>query len=131
MGWLIGIVLTMIVVAIGLLVISKIPGLGVEVDSLSIAVVSALVFGVLNGLLGWLGTLFKLTFVLTPLAWVLNIVIFGLTAWLVQGFRLRNGWISAVLGALALALITQLINFAIGPQGLGLTTAALVGLNVG
>ncbi|MFM2430766.1 MAG: hypothetical protein RLZZ511_1979 [Cyanobacteriota bacterium] len=131
MGWLIGIVLTMIVVAIGLLVIAKIPGLGVEVDSLSIAVISALVFGVLNGVLGWLGALFKMTFILTPLAWVLNIVIFGLTAWLVQGFRLRNGWISAALGALALALITQLINFAIGPQGLGLTTAALSGLNVG
>jgi putative membrane protein len=110
MTWLIGIIVTMLVVAVGLLIISKIPGLGVEVDSMGIALTSAIVFGVLNGLLGWIGAVAKFTFILTPIAWVMNIVIFGLAAWLVQGFRLKNGILSAVLGALALSLLLQIAS---------------------
>jgi putative membrane protein len=115
MTWLIGIIVTMLVVAVGLLIISKIPGLGVEVDSMGIALTSAIVFGVLNGLLGWVGAAAKWTFILTPIAWVMNIVIFGLAAWLVQGFRLKNGILSAVLGALALSLLLQIAS-ALLPQ---------------
>jgi putative membrane protein len=117
MGWLFGILVTMIVVALGLLIISKIPGLGVEVDSMSIALISAIVFGVLNALLGWLVNFFNFTVFLAPLAWVLNVVIFGLAAWLVQGFRLRNGILSAVLGAIALAIINQIVFTLLGKAG--------------
>jgi putative membrane protein len=100
-------IITTLIVALGLLVISKLP-IGVEVDSIGIAVIAALVFGLLNGLLGWLVDLMKWTVILWPLALVLNVVIFGAAAWLVQGFRLRNGLISAALGAFALAILTQL-----------------------
>jgi putative membrane protein len=118
MSWLIGFIITVIVVALGLLVISKLP-IGVEVDSVGIAIIAAIVFGVLNGLLGWLVAFFKWTILLFPLALVLNVVIFGLTAWLVEGFRLRNGILSAALGAFALAIITQLINYALKSAGIG------------
>jgi putative membrane protein len=129
MGWLITLIVTTLVVALGLLIISKLP-IGVEVDSLGIAVVSAAVFGVLNGLLGWLVSFFNATFILAPLAWLMNVAIFGLAAYLVQGFRLKNGILSAVLGAIALALITQVTSALL--NGAGVRTAALLtGISLG
>jgi putative membrane protein len=131
MGWLLGVLITTLVVALGLLIISKLP-IGVEIDSVSIAIVSAIVFGVLNGLLGWLANFFNWTFVLAPLAWVLNVVIFGLAAWLVQGFRLNNGILSAVLGAIALAFITHITHMLLGPlMGPVKTAAMLTGIGLG
>jgi putative membrane protein len=129
MGWLITLIVTTLVVALGLLIISKLP-IGVEVDSLGIAVISAIVFGVLNGLLGWLVSFLNATFILAPLAWVMNVAIFGLAAYLVQGFRLKNGILSAVLGAIALALITQVTSALL--NGAGVRTAALLtGISLG
>lgn len=130
MTWLLGILLTMLVVAIGLLIVSKIPGLGVEVDSFGIAIVAAIVFGVLNGLLGWLVDFFKWTVLLVPLAWVLNVIIFALAAALVQGFRLRNGILSAILGALALAIVNQIMFSLLGRAGVT-AAAAVTSLSIG
>jgi putative membrane protein len=118
MTWLLGILVTMIVVAAGLLIISKIPAIGVEVDSMGIALSAAVVFGVLNGLLGWIGGIAKATVILSPISWVMNIVIFGLAAWLVQGFRLRNGILSAVLGAFALSLLFSLARYLLPQVGI-------------
>jgi hypothetical protein len=66
MSWLISVIVLMLVIAAGLLIISKIPAIGVEVDSMGIALTSAVVFGVLNGLLGWVGALFRATWILSP-----------------------------------------------------------------
>ncbi len=103
-------IITTLIVALGLLIISRLP-IGVEVDSLGIALISAIVFGLLNGVLGWLVDFMKWTVFLWPLALVMNVVIFGLAAWLVQGFRLKNGIVSAALGAFALAIVTQLTKY--------------------
>lgn len=130
MTWLLGILLTILVVAIGFLIVSKFPGLGVEVDSFGIAIVAAIVFGVLNGLLGWLVDLLRWTILLVPLAWLLNVIIFSLTAGLVQGFRLRNGIISAVLGALALAIVNQIMFSLLRRAGIA-AAIAITGLSVG
>jgi putative membrane protein len=112
MEWLIGLIITTLVVALGLLIISKLP-IGVEIDSLSIAIVSAIVFGLLTGVFNALN-IFKYI----PLfGWIpvliVNIITFGLAAWAVQGFRLKNGVISAALGSIALTLITSIANYAI------------------
>ncbi len=129
MTWLLGILVTILVVAIGFLIVSKLPGLGVEVDSFGIAIVAAIVFGVLNGLLGWLVDFLKWTILLVPLAWLMNVIIFSLTAWLVEGFRLRNGIISAILGALALSIINQVMFSLLGRAGV--VSAAITTLSVG
>lgn len=112
MGWLIGLIITTLVVALGLLVISKLP-IGVEIDSLTIALISAVVFGLLNGVFNALN-IFKYI----PLfGWIpvliVNIITFGLAAWAVKGFRLKNGVISAALGSIALTLVTTIANYAI------------------
>jgi putative membrane protein len=109
-SFLIGFLITALVTAISLLIISKIPFLGVEIDGVGKAILSAVVFGVLNGLLGWLGGSKILNVLTLGILWlVVNTIIFGLSAWLVEGFRLRNGIISAILGAIALTFINSVI----------------------
>jgi putative membrane protein len=111
--------------AVVLLLVSKLP-LGVELASFPVALLSALVIGLLGTLLMWplkaiLGPLWAITSLgglISPVSflfeWVIAIVLFGLAAWLIQGFRLRNGLLSAVLGALAYSLISYFILRALG-----------------
>jgi putative membrane protein len=107
-----------------LLLITRLP-LGVEVASFPIALVSSLVIALVGTLLVW-----PLRFILAPLRliatlgglipvgflfeWLISIVLFGFTAWLIQGFRLRNGLISAALGSLAYSLISYFVLRALG-----------------
>lgn len=103
--------ITLVVTAVSFVIISKIP-IGVEVDSFPKALISAAVFGVLNAILkpvlDFLGfPLVFLTFGLFALA--INAIIFGIAAWLVEGFRLRWGFWSALLGSLALGIINSLL----------------------
>jgi putative membrane protein len=104
--------ITCLVTAVSLVIISKLP-LGVEVDSFAKAAIAGLVFGVLNAfvkpVLFWVTIPFTfLTLGLFLL--VLNAFIFGLAAWLVEGFRLRWGLMSAFLGAIALSLINSILS---------------------
>jgi putative membrane protein len=98
-----------------LLLITRLP-IGVEMVSFPIALVSALVISLAGTLLVW-----PLRLILSPLRmvttlgglipvgflfeWLISILLFGFTAWLIQGFRLRNGLFSAALGALAYSVL--------------------------
>ncbi|MEL6581053.1 MAG: phage holin family protein, partial [Cyanobacteria bacterium J06621_12] len=48
-----------------------------------------------------------LTFGLT--SFIANVIIFGLSALLIQGFRLQNKVVSPIIGALALSIINSLV----------------------
>jgi putative membrane protein len=104
-------IITAIVTAISLLIISKLP-LGIEIDGIGKALIGALVFGVLNAfvkpILFWL-TLPISILTLGLFTLVLNAIVFALAAWLVDGFELRGGFISALFGAIALSIINGLI----------------------
>ncbi|MEB3171462.1 MAG: phage holin family protein [Synechococcaceae cyanobacterium] len=106
--------------ALILLLISRLP-LGVEMASFPIALISAAVIGLLGTLLIW-----PLKFILAPIwaitslgglispvsflfNWLITIILFGLAAWLIQGFRLRNGMMSAVLGALVYSVLSTIV----------------------
>ena len=107
MDLLITFIIPCLVTAISLLIISKLPT-GVEIDSFGKALISAVVFGLLNALikpvLDFLG--FPLVIVTLGLfSLVINAIVFGLAAWLVPGFRLRWGIWSALIGAFALGFI--------------------------
>jgi putative membrane protein len=98
-----------------LLLITRLP-IGVEMVNFPIALVSALVISLAGTLLVW-----PLRLILSPLRmvttiggllpvgflfeWLISILLFGFTAWLIQGFRLRNGLFSAALGALAYSVL--------------------------
>ena len=103
-----------------LLLVAWLP-LGVEVESFPVALLAAAVIGLLGTLLIWpLKLLFALPWaitsfggLLTPISWIFNwvitVILFGLAAWLIQGFRLRNGLVSAILGAVVYAVISTVI----------------------
>jgi putative membrane protein len=103
--------ITCLVTAVSLLIISRLP-LGIEVDSTGKAIVAGLVFGLLNAFVK--PVLAILTFPLTILTLglfllLLNVIIFGLAAWLVHGFRLKWGIWSAILGTIALSIINSVL----------------------
>jgi uncharacterized membrane protein YvlD (DUF360 family) len=88
--------------ALILLLISQFPFLGVEMVSFPIALVSAVVLGLLGALLTFpLKLIFGPAWAvatlggLVPLGWLfdwlITIILFAAAAWLIQGFRLRNG----------------------------------------
>ena len=108
---LVSLLIAWLVTSVSLFIISKLPT-GVEIDGFQKAIWSAAVFGILNALLRPILRLlaFPITFVTFGLfSIVLNAIIFGLAAYLVTGFRLRWGFWSALIGAVALGLINSLI----------------------
>ncbi|GAB4423750.1 MAG: hypothetical protein OHK0015_01670 [Chloroflexi bacterium OHK40] len=91
-------------------------------QSFGIALVAALVIGLVNAVLGPI--LRFLTFPLTFLTLglftlVVNALLFWLSAALVRGFRLRNGFWSAPLGSILLSIINALIFWLLGIIGIG------------
>lgn len=113
---LVGLLIAWLVTSCSLFIISKLPT-GVEIDSFQKAIASAAVFGILNALLGPIFRLLALpiTFITFGLfAVVVNAIIFGLAAYLVTGFRLRWGFWSALIGAIALGVINSLIYKLLG-----------------
>ncbi|MUL36329.1 phage holin family protein [Gloeocapsopsis dulcis] len=117
---MLGFLISVVVIAISLLIISKLP-LGVEVDSPWIALIAGAIIGAFNGiwalLPGWFRTANAiLSLGLIPL--IGSIIVFGLAAWLVEGFRLRWGIGSAILGAIALSIVNSILFFILRQTGL-------------
>jgi putative membrane protein len=46
--------------------------------------------------------------------WLIMALLFGLAAWLVPGFRLRNGLMSAILGALVYSVVSSIVLHLLG-----------------
>jgi len=108
---IIQILIAWLVTSVSFFIISKLP-IGVEIDSFNKAIISAGFFGILNAVVRpvfmTLGLPFIwLTFGLFTI--VINAIIFGLAAWLVEGFRLNWGIWSALLGAIALGFVNSLL----------------------
>ena len=104
-----------IVTSVSLWIISKLP-LGVEIDSPQKAVFSAAVLGIITALIRpVLGVVFTIPNLVTfdllsgIFTFMIAVVCFSIAAWLVEGFRLRYGIWSAVLGAFALTIINNII----------------------
>ncbi|MCL6434600.1 MAG: phage holin family protein [Leptolyngbyaceae cyanobacterium HOT.MB2.61] len=112
--------ISVVVLAISLLIVSKLPT-GVEVDNPLIALIAGGIIGALNGLWGLFPGLFRgaiWLFSLGLIPLIGSIIVFGLTAWLIEGFRLRWGIGSAILGAIALAIINSILVFILRQTGL-------------
>ncbi len=117
---MIGFLITVVVIAISLLIISKLPT-GVEISSPIKALIAGAIIGAFDGLYhlipGWLRAIpAVLSLGLIPL--IGNIIIFGLAAWLVEGFRLKWGIGSAILGAIALSIVNFILFSILSRTGL-------------
>ncbi|MEH2178231.1 phage holin family protein [Nostoc sp.] len=109
-----------VVTAISLLIISKLP-LGVEIDTTGKAFLSAAVLGIVTAIVR---PILSLIFVVPNLltldllsgifTFMIAVVCFSIAAWLVEGFRLRYGIWSAVIGAFTLTIINSLIYKILG-----------------
>jgi putative membrane protein len=105
-------VIAWLVTSVSFFIISKLP-IGVDIDTFGKAMISAAVFGLLNALVRPVFVVLGFPLVLVTFGFwiiVINAIIFGLAAWLVEGFRLRWGIWSALLGALALGFINSLLD---------------------
>ena len=105
-----------LITAISLLIIAQLP-IGVEIDTFGKALGAAIVFGILNVLVK--PVLVVLTIPITILTlglflFIVNAIIFGLAAALVQGFRLRYGFWSAIFGSIFLSIVNGLLSKVVG-----------------
>jgi putative membrane protein len=57
--------------------------------------------------------------------WLITVILFGLAALLITGFRLKNGLFSAILGAVVYSLISAFVLRALGLVDVEATRAAL------
>jgi putative membrane protein len=106
--------------ALILLLVARLP-LGVELASFSAALLSAIVIALLGTLLvvplklllGPIWFVSSLGGLISPVSflfnWLITIILFSLAAWLIKGFRLHNGLISAILGALAYSVLSSVV----------------------
>ena len=118
---LIGFLISVIVLAISLLIISKIPPIGVEIDSPVKALLAGAIIGIFNGFWGFFPSGLRGFFAIISLGLIPligAIIVFGLSAWLVEGFRLRYGIWSAILGAITLAIVSSILNAILRSVGL-------------
>lgn len=107
---------TWLVTSASFLAIGRVPLIGFEVDSKQIGLISGAVLGIINALVQPIfGALDFLTFGLAPslIAFIISVICFGIAAYLVKGFRLVNGIWSAILGALALSVVSNLVYYLI------------------
>jgi putative membrane protein len=113
-------IISIIVTAISLLIISKLPT-GVEIDNPLVALIAGGIIGAFSGLWGIFPAWFRAgtaIFSLGLIPLIGSIIVFGLAAWLVRGFRLRWGIGSAIIGAIALAIINSILFFILNQTGL-------------
>ncbi|MGL5925911.1 phage holin family protein [Chroococcidiopsis sp.] len=118
---LIDLLIAWLVSASSLLIVSKLP-VGVEVDSPAKAYLSAAVLGIVAAVVNpILRALFfipnLLTFGLLSgfVTFAISAIALGIAASVVQGFRLRAGIWSVLLGALALSVVSHLIYAFVTP----------------
>ena len=123
--------------AIVLLIVAWLP-LGVEVSSFPIALLAAVVIGLLGTLLIWpLKLVFSPIWAVTSLGglispvsllfnWIITVILFGLAAWLIKGFRLKNGLLSAIFGGVVYAVLSAIILRLLGLEVDFTRVAALI-----
>ena len=122
------------------LVVVALP-IGIQMTNFSTAIWSVVVIGLLGTVLiaplkvvlGPLWAITSLGGLISPVSllfnWLITIILFGVAAWLIDGFRLRNGLFSAIFGAVAYSLISVIVLRMLGLVDLDLTHAALIATN--
>jgi putative membrane protein len=104
--------ITLVVTAIAFYVLSLVFPF-IEIDSPVTAIVCALVFGALNMISQPIENLLNITWILAPIALLINMVTFWITDLVIGGFRITNGIIGIVVGSVALTIIQIVLKYVI------------------
>src|SRR5207244_3835893 len=98
--------------AAALLALSNVPGSGIYVDSFYIAVVVAIIWGILGWTVRPMLNLLALPITILTLglfSFVVNALVFWFMASFIQGFHV-DGFIPALIGTIVLSLVSWLIH---------------------
>jgi len=113
-----GIILRTLITVLGLFVASGlIPG--VTITGTSSFIFAAIVLGLVNAFIRPVALLLTLPITLVTLGlflFVVNAAMFGLVAWMLDGFYVAGFW-SAVFGSIVVSITATISSWYIGPDG--------------
>jgi uncharacterized membrane protein YvlD (DUF360 family) len=109
-NWILEAAITLVITAIGFYILSLVFPF-IEIDSPVTALVCALVFGALNIISQPLENLLNITWILAPIALLINMAVFWITDLVIGGFRITNGILGILIGSVALTIIQIILKF--------------------
>ncbi len=117
---LLGILLALVLAAVVIMIVSKL-NLGLTVDGFGPAIIAAAVIAIVGGLIYWLLGLLGITIGGDWLGAIINLIIAAvvlLTAGrMLKGLKV-NGFVGALVAAIAIGVVTWLINWFLGLIGI-------------
>lgn len=117
-GVLAGFLVRSLVSALGLWLASIIIG-GITVTGVGVLLVAGLLLGVVNAIIRPIMIILTLPFTILTLGlflFVINAMMLGLVAWLLDGFAISGFW-AALGGSVIISLTSWLASWYIGPRG--------------
>lgn len=120
LGTLLGILLALVAAAVVIVIVSKL-NLGLTVDGFGPAIIAAAVIAIVGGLIYWLLGVLGITIGGGWLGAIINLLIAAvvlLTAGrMLKGLKV-NGFVGALVAAIAIGVVTWLINWFLGLFGI-------------
>jgi putative membrane protein len=109
-------ILSWLIEAVSLLIVANvIPG--IEVEGFGVALIAAIVIGLVNATIGVVFTILAIPFIFLTLGLfliVINALMLKIAAAIVPGFRI-NGCLPAIFGAILLSLVQWSLNWLLRP----------------
>jgi uncharacterized membrane protein YvlD (DUF360 family) len=112
-NWVLEAIFTLLVTAVAFYLLSLVFPF-IEIDSPVTAIVCALVFGAINIFSQRAEDLFNMTWILAPIALLINMAAFWITDVAIGGFRITNGIVGILIGSVSLTILQYLIRYVIG-----------------
>jgi putative membrane protein len=120
LGTLLGILLALVAAAVVIVIVSKL-NLGLTVDGFGPAIIAAAVIAIVGGLIYWLLGVLGITIGGGWLGAIINLIIAAvvlLTAGrMLKGLKV-NGFVGALVAAIAIGVVTWVINWFLGLIGI-------------
>ncbi len=117
---LVGIVLALVAAAVVIFIVSKL-NLGLTVDGFGPAIIAAAVIAIVGGVIYWLLGVLGITIGGGWLGAIINLIIAAVVLMLsdrfVKGMKV-NGFVGAIIAAIAIGVVTGIINWLLGVLGL-------------
>ncbi len=114
-------IITWLVTTVSLIIISKL-NVGIHIADFTHALIAGLVIGLINAFIQPIAQVLALPLTVLTLGifyFIVNALLFGLAAWIVQGFSLRHRFWSALIGSLLLSILNSIIFWILGAVGIG------------
>ena len=119
-GTLLGILLALVAAAVVIVIVSKL-NLGLTVDGFGPAIIAAAVIAIVGGLIYWLLGVLGITIGGGWLGAIINLIIAAIVL-LTAGRMLKglkvNGFVGALVAAIAIGVVTWIINWFLGLIGI-------------